>query len=66
MKTTISPILNGLAASNGADGDPDFLAAKVTSAKFFGEQILPTTAGLLPAVLAPADDLYALSATQLA
>ncbi|MDJ0768187.1 MAG: acyl-CoA dehydrogenase [Ilumatobacter sp.] len=55
-----------LAASNGVGGDAGFLAAKVVSAKFFGEQILPTAVGLLPAVLAPADDLYALSADQLA
>jgi acyl-CoA dehydrogenase len=55
-----------LAASDGTGDDADFLAAKVTSAKFFGEQILPAVAGLLPAVLAPADDLYALSPTQLA
>jgi acyl-CoA dehydrogenase len=55
-----------IAASNGAEGDPEFLAAKVTSARFFGEQILPTVAGLLPAVTARSDDLYALSADQLA
>ena len=35
------------------------------SAKFFGEQVLPTTAGLLAAVTSPADDLYALTADQL-
>jgi acyl-CoA dehydrogenase len=35
------------AATENAEFDADFLAAKVTSAKFFGEQILPTTAGLL-------------------
>jgi acyl-CoA dehydrogenase len=54
-----------LAASNGATGDPDHLAAKVTSAKFFGEQILPAVTGLLPAVTAAADDLYALDVAQL-
>ncbi len=54
------------ASSAAADGfDADFLAAKVTSAKFFGEQVLPTTAGLLAAVTSPADDLYALTADQL-
>ncbi len=51
-----------VAASNGADFDADFLAAKVTSAKFFGEQILPTATGLLPAITSNADDLFALSA----
>ncbi len=53
------------AATESAEFDADFLAAKVTSAKFFGEQILPTTAGLLAAVTSPADDLYALTADQL-
>jgi alkylation response protein AidB-like acyl-CoA dehydrogenase len=53
------------AAVGSADFDADFLAAKVTSAKFFGEQILPTTAGLLAAVTSPADDLFALTADQL-
>jgi 3-(methylthio)propanoyl-CoA dehydrogenase len=43
-----------------------FHQAKVVSARFFLEQILPATAGLLPAVLAPSDDLYALTPTQLA
>ncbi|MDG1267280.1 MAG: acyl-CoA dehydrogenase [Ilumatobacter sp.] len=43
----------------------DFLAAKTASARFFGEQILPTTAGLLAAITAPADDLFALTADQL-
>jgi alkylation response protein AidB-like acyl-CoA dehydrogenase len=52
-------------AVGSADFDADFLAAKVTSAKFFGEQILPTTAGLLAAVTSPADDLFALTADQL-
>ena len=60
---------SAIAASDGtasaAGYSADFLAAKVTSAKFFGEQILPTTAGLLAAVTSPADDLFALSADQL-
>ena len=60
-----SAIAASTTAVDDADFDADFLAAKVTSAKFFGEQILPTTAGLLAAVTSPADDLYALSADQL-
>ncbi|MFK8024467.1 MAG: acyl-CoA dehydrogenase [Ilumatobacter sp.] len=56
---------SAIEASNGADYDADFLAAKVASAKFFGEQILPTTVGLLAAVTSNSDDLYALSADQL-
>ena len=55
-----------LALDGGAGDDDAFRAAKLTSAKFFGEQILPSVQGLLPAVLAPADDLYALDAQQLA
>ncbi len=55
-----------LAVSAGAGDDQAFRAAKLTSARFFGEQILPSVHGLLPAVLAPADDLYALDAQQLA
>ena len=49
-----------------SDFDAAFLEAKVVSARFFGEQILPSVAGLLPAVLASSDDLFALSAEQLA
>jgi alkylation response protein AidB-like acyl-CoA dehydrogenase len=52
-------------AQASADFDADFLAAKVTAAKFFGEQILPTTAGLLAAITSPADDLFSLTADQL-
>ncbi len=45
--------------------DTDFYRAKVISAKYFGEQILPTAAGLLGAVTAGADDLFALTPQQL-
>ena len=53
-------------AAVAAGRDDDFHRAKVVSAKFFAEQIVPAAVGLLPAVLAPADDLYALTAQQLA
>ena len=53
-------------ATTEADGyDADFLTAKRESAAFFGEQILPTVEGLLPAVTSDSSRLYALSATQL-
>jgi 3-(methylthio)propanoyl-CoA dehydrogenase len=39
--------------------DPDFLATKVTTARFFTTQLLPAALGLLPSVTAGADDLYA-------
>jgi acyl-CoA dehydrogenase len=55
-----------LAVVAGAGDDDAFRSAKLTNAKFFGEQILPTVQGLLPAVLASADDLFALSPEQLA
>ncbi len=57
-----------IAASNLAestDFPPEFLEAKVVSARFFGEQILPTVLGLLPAVQSTSDDLFALTPTQL-
>jgi len=50
------------AANDGGEG----AEARIVATRFFGEQILPTAAGLLPAVLASSDDLYALTATQLA
>ena len=55
-----------LAKAAVAAPDDDFGTAKRTSARFFAEQILPTVVGLLPAVTASADDLYALSPAQLA
>ena len=48
-----------------ADADDEFNAAKRASARFFGEQILPTVSGLLPAITASADALYELDPTQL-
>jgi len=53
-----------VAASNGVDFSDEFKQAKVVSAKFFGEQILPTVHGLLPAVQSTADDLFALTPAQ--
>jgi len=44
----------------------DFLEAKLTTARFYATQILPQVHGLAPAVTAGADDLYAVSAEQLA
>ena len=59
-------LMADLAMKADLSGDPDFAEAKKVSARFFGEQILPTAAGLLGAVTAGADDLFALSAEQLA
>jgi len=44
----------------------EFLAAKISTARFFGEQILPTVTGLLPSITADADALFELTAEQLA
>ncbi len=68
LGTVLAGGLCGRAAvlASAHDTDPDgFYAAKVTSAKFFGEQILPTATGLVGAVCAGAEDLFALSAAQL-
>ncbi|MFU8840473.1 MAG: acyl-CoA dehydrogenase [Nitriliruptoraceae bacterium] len=51
----------------GASGDEArFLTAKVTIARFFATQLVPTVHGLAPAVTAGAADLRALDAGQLA
>ncbi|MEM7339717.1 MAG: acyl-CoA dehydrogenase [Actinomycetota bacterium] len=61
----------GLAAAarvgegGGSDADREFHEAKLVSARFFGEQILPTVLGLEATVTAGASDLFALSADQL-
>jgi alkylation response protein AidB-like acyl-CoA dehydrogenase len=49
------------------DGDDDgFVAAKVVTARFYAEQLLPQVHGLAGAVTAGAEDLYAVTAEQLA
>ncbi len=42
----------------------DFLRAKLVTARFYCEQVLPQAAGLLPAATARAGDLLALSPAQ--
>jgi 3-(methylthio)propanoyl-CoA dehydrogenase len=46
--------------------DADYLQARITVARFYAEQLLPQVHGLVGAVTAGADDLYALTPTQLA
>jgi 3-(methylthio)propanoyl-CoA dehydrogenase len=46
--------------------DEGFLRAKVTTARFFAQQLLPAALGLLPSVTAGADDLYAYEVATLA
>jgi acyl-CoA dehydrogenase len=56
----------GAAARIESSGDSDgHLEAKIVSARFFNEQILPTATGLESAVTAGAGDLFALSPSQL-
>lgn len=58
----------GLAAAalvEASGGSDSFADAKVVSARFFGEQLLPTVVGLEAAVTAGSEDLFALSAEQL-
>ena len=47
-----------------SDADRSFFDSKIVSARFFGEQILPTTSGLAATVMAGADDLFAMTADQ--
>jgi hypothetical protein len=44
---------------DAGDGDPDFLRAKLTTARFYGDQLLPQALGLGPAVEAGAAELLA-------
>ncbi|WP_394934711.1 acyl-CoA dehydrogenase [uncultured Ilumatobacter sp.] len=46
------------------DADRSFYTSKIVSARFFGEQILPTTSGLASMVTAGANDLFAMTADQ--
>jgi 3-(methylthio)propanoyl-CoA dehydrogenase len=45
--------------------DADYLQARITVARFYAQQLLPQVHGLEGAVTAGADDLYALSVSQL-
>ena len=46
----------------GADGDGAFLAAKIATARFYCEQLLPQAFGLVPAITAHAETLFAIDA----
>ena len=66
LGTTVCGGLLAKAALAAAERDDPFHNAKLVSARFFGEQILPSVAGLLPATVAGAADLDALTPEQLA
>jgi len=55
-----------LDAGDTASFDADFLSAKVTIARFYAEQLLPSVHGLVGAITAGAEDLYAVTPGQLA
>ena len=55
-----------LAAPRRAAAGDEFLQAKVATARYFAQQVLPTARGLLPSVTAGPDVLFALSPEQLA
>ncbi|NNF54595.1 MAG: acyl-CoA dehydrogenase [Acidimicrobiales bacterium] len=59
-------LMADLAMKADKSSDAEFAEAKKVSARFFGEQILPTANGLLGAVTAGPDDLFALTPKQLA
>jgi acyl-CoA dehydrogenase len=66
LGTTVCAGLLAKAALAAVGHDDEFHRAKLVSARFFGEQILPIVDGLLPAVTAGAGDLDALTQSQLA
>ena len=47
-------------AGGSANGDAAFYAAKVTTARFYAEQLLPQAEGLLAAATSPDDTLFAI------
>jgi hypothetical protein len=57
--------LSAAEAMAAGDAEAEFYEAKVVSARFFGEQLLPTANGLEAAITAGADDLFALTPDQL-
>jgi hypothetical protein len=45
---------------DAGEGDPDFLNDKIATALFYGEQILPTVAGLVSIITQGADLFFAI------
>jgi len=48
------------------EGDPGFLKSKITTARFYAENLLPQTSALAPSVMRGAELLYALDEDELA
>ncbi|GGI03884.1 acyl-CoA dehydrogenase [Egicoccus halophilus] len=55
-----------IASGDTGTFDAEFLQAKLTTTRFFAEQVLPTVRGLQPSVTAGSRDLYALTPALLA
>jgi alkylation response protein AidB-like acyl-CoA dehydrogenase len=49
---------------DGGEGDPDFLNAKMTTARFYCEHLLPRTGACLASVLAGSESIMSLTADQ--
>jgi 3-(methylthio)propanoyl-CoA dehydrogenase len=58
--------LSAKAALDAGEGDAEHLAARLTVARFYAENLLPAVAGLAPAVTAGHEDLYAVTPEALA
>ncbi|EGV29546.1 Isovaleryl-CoA dehydrogenase [Thiorhodococcus drewsii AZ1] len=56
--------LQARALSEAGEGDPSFLEAKMTTARFYCEHLLPRTQSYLAAVLAGSDSIMALTVDQ--
>ena len=56
-----APVQPQAASSGAANGhDPDFLKAKLTTARFYGENVMPQVAGLASQVITGAGSTLAL------
>jgi acyl-CoA dehydrogenase len=69
-RSALAATSGGTSDASGGDTavnteDASFRHAKVVSARFFGEQILPTATGLLGTITAGSADLFAISPDQL-
>ncbi len=58
--------LLALEALRRGDGDPSELRARISTARFYAENILPSAGGLVPAVRSGADALFEIDAEDLA
>ena len=62
---TVAEARDGATATPDGGASPQFLADKVTTARFYADQILPSARGLVPAVTGGAEMFYAIPADRL-